>query len=274
MLNFEKWCNTLWHEFWLILFYHSKFDSRHLKTDVTRPLCLVQSHICYMPLQGGCALLFMSFTFCNITISCSLIPKENIRCSITCVSLIERLAAINLYKWWHQLDLKKKNAKILWLVNNYIELICKEDYSRQVYVQVVTAAIPLHKCAPGKRACPLNEYAFLCDTMSLSELIPCFNTDTLFSDFKVDVHLKPRSSEALTNLEASRRNSSSNNVKKRTKERAHSVENVRIWFLFNIQWGSEYRTFIEGNHLVNGLLVVRYLNGGPVFECYLVNGLF
>ena len=58
--------------------------------------------------------------------------------------------------------------------------------------------------------------------------VPCFNTDTVFSDFKVDVHLKPRSSEALTNLEASRRNSSSNNVKKRTKERAHSVENVRI----------------------------------------------
>ena len=41
--------------------------------------------------------LFTSFTFCNITISCSLIPKENIRCSITCVSLIEKLATINLY---------------------------------------------------------------------------------------------------------------------------------------------------------------------------------
>ena len=38
--------------------------------------------------------LFTSFTFCNITISCSLIPKENIRCSITSVSLIERLAQL------------------------------------------------------------------------------------------------------------------------------------------------------------------------------------
>ena len=41
--------------------------------------------------------LFTSFTFCNITGSCSLIPKENIRCSISCVSLIEILATINLY---------------------------------------------------------------------------------------------------------------------------------------------------------------------------------
>ena len=38
-----------------------------------------------------CILLFTSFTFCNITGSCSLIPKENIRCSITWVSLIECL---------------------------------------------------------------------------------------------------------------------------------------------------------------------------------------
>ena len=35
--------------------------------------------------------MFTSFTFCNITSSCSLILKENIRCSITCVSLIECL---------------------------------------------------------------------------------------------------------------------------------------------------------------------------------------
>ena len=45
----------------------------------------------------GVRSLFTSFTFCNITGSCSLIPKENICCSITCVSLIEILATINLY---------------------------------------------------------------------------------------------------------------------------------------------------------------------------------
>ena len=41
--------------------------------------------------------LFASFTFCNISGSCSLIPKENIGCYITCVSLMEILATINLY---------------------------------------------------------------------------------------------------------------------------------------------------------------------------------
>ena len=41
--------------------------------------------------------LFTSFTFCNIIISCSVIPKYNIGCSITCVLLIEILATINLY---------------------------------------------------------------------------------------------------------------------------------------------------------------------------------
>ena len=34
-----------------------------------RPLCLIESHIRQTPLQCGCALLFTSFTFCNITIS-------------------------------------------------------------------------------------------------------------------------------------------------------------------------------------------------------------
>ena len=48
------------------------------------------------PLQCRCALLFTSFTLSNITISCFLIPKENIRCSITCVSVMEILATINL----------------------------------------------------------------------------------------------------------------------------------------------------------------------------------
>ena len=55
-------------------------------------------HKCYETIMFGrlthtqcrCALLFPSFTFifCNITISCSLIPKVNIRCSFTCVSLV------------------------------------------------------------------------------------------------------------------------------------------------------------------------------------------
>ena len=45
---------------------------------------------------------FTSFTFCNISGSFSLIPKDNICCSITCVpftcvSLIEVSATINLY---------------------------------------------------------------------------------------------------------------------------------------------------------------------------------
>ena len=41
--------------------------------------------------------LFTSFTFCNFTSSCSLLPKENTHVPFTCVSLKERLATINLH---------------------------------------------------------------------------------------------------------------------------------------------------------------------------------
>ena len=63
---------------------------------VIRQFCLVKV-TCTRGHSMWAGSLFTSFTFCKITGSCSLIRKENIRCSITWVSLIEILAMINLY---------------------------------------------------------------------------------------------------------------------------------------------------------------------------------
>ena len=55
--------------------------------------------------KAGALFCYTSFTLCNITIT--LIPKENIRCSITCVSLIECLLRLTCIKY-NYLDLVVK----------------------------------------------------------------------------------------------------------------------------------------------------------------------
>ena len=49
------------------------------KSTVIRPLCLVESYSLDAAVRRERS-LFTSLTVCNVIFSCSLIPKENIRC--------------------------------------------------------------------------------------------------------------------------------------------------------------------------------------------------
>ena len=56
-----------------------KYKHPRGEMTITRPLCLVESYTLDAAVRRERS-LFTSFTFCNVMISCSLRPKENIRC--------------------------------------------------------------------------------------------------------------------------------------------------------------------------------------------------